>query len=473
MLLDNNEYNKKKSHQYIPKHKVSDNKKGEILEVIKASQAAKKGSTTTNEADLIKEIEKYKSLYKNIKKELNEKDEKLQKEFQKKQEYLKKEIIELKKTNDLLVEKQNKSLLEIKNKEVEIANLNFRVECLNGFKDDLREEKQRTFSQQNLIETELKRLNGFESVLTKLISNVNDIKSLNGNLKIDNLKKEVNLLKREKWLLVEENKTLFYETCFLDIENNLLKKKYKIDFEDIFSYLTKNINEKNWSEFSESLSLYNLYINFKKNAVTKLDTTQDIDNSLTRLFGYIKEDKKVFVSITGDEYVIEDTLPKASIVDNAPSRATVLQNDENKVVVDHIYEDEDLYKTEMQLVLDFNKGIIKEKQQKVYQHLGEERITFVTYLNGNRIKDKISKYGFDTNWINPSEESLEMIKNKLQHSDLIVIYPNYCSHEIVYNFDNNEYNVLYTNSFNEDLLLKDVVNKLHEIRQINLSDTCH
>jgi len=40
----------------------------------------------------------------------------------------------------------------------------------------------------------------------------------------------------------------------------------------------------------------------------------------------------------------------------------------------------------MQLVLDFNKGIIKEKQQKVYQHLGEERITFVTYLNGNKIK---------------------------------------------------------------------------------------
>ncbi|MCL1696358.1 hypothetical protein [Lysinibacillus sp. BPa_S21] len=454
MLVDGKELSKNKRHQFIPNHKKTNNSREELINNLKESSKKEEDNKSEQFDDkekLNNELEKYKKLYKSTKKELSEKDEKLQNEFHKKQNYLKNEILDLQKEISSLTKSRNETLKIITDKENEILKLNKKLETISEYRYELKAEKDKVYLLQEVIDSKLNSIEKESCKIERVLQDINDVKSVMGNLTIQKYKNQVRILKDEKIDLLEKNKKLFYEVEFLKTENELLKNENKVSCKNRINYLINSIDDTNWSEYKDSMTLYNLYLHYQKESII------NNKDSLSCLFGHLNEEKNVFVSIDGDEYLVSDILFEGEYLDSMPSKAIPLEDDNNKVIITQIYNNEESYKTEMQLVIDFNRNNKKEKESKSYERLGDERITFITYINGNKIKDSIAKYGFDTEWINPSESSLEVTRNKIFNSDLTVIYPNYCSHEIVYNFDNNDHNILYAYSFNEILLMKEIM----------------
>jgi len=474
MVIKNN---KDKNFKMFKPQKIGSNNKNDLLDKMKERKEISNEKRNNNGYDDLKEeILKYKELYKKVKKELNELERTTEEKIQMKIGYVRKEYSKLEIENiDLKNEKDQ--LLDVINKNgKEILMLSDKLDILNNVKYNLKTEKEKVYMLQDLIDYKFSKIDNVDEKINKINILVNDSKRMkNENEKLMNdklnIKLRLEIEKKEKEMLSDENIQLKQKIEKLNIENDALKDNVTVNYKDKISILINSINDDNWSEFSGSFTLYKQYSYHYKNALSSLKERQ---NEIRYIFGYYNKESKIFSSINGDEFLAVDIRCIEGSVNRMPAKAYITEEDENEVVICKVYTNLDTYKTEMQLEIDFkNKNNNKEKSKiKEYQNIGKEKITFITTLNGNKCKTNIAKYGFDTEWIKPNEDSIGVIRNKLYQSDLIVVYPKYCTHSVTNIIDNNVFNVLYCYSFNEEILINEITNKIYEIRKEKSSDMC-
>lgn len=454
----------------------SDNKV-EILDKIKERQRlSNKEVNDVEYDDLKKEVLKYKELYKKVKKELNELERTTEEKIKQKIGYVRKEYSELEKENTQFKKEKEQLLDVVSRSEKEILRLSDELNALIDIKHDLKAEKEKVFMLQDLIDYKFSKIENIDVKIDKINLSVNDSKRKDNEIEklINdklNFKLRFEIENKEKEILSNENIQLKQRIDVLTIENDSLRENFTSNYKNKITFLINCINEDNWSEFSNSFTLFKHYNYYHKKALAYLK--EDL-NTPVYLFGYFNKEKGVFTSINGDEFTVAEIQYKGQLVSNVPVKAYISENDENEVVIDRIYNDLDTYKTEMQLELEYKKkhsDKIANKMKK-YHNVGNEKILFITALNGNKCKNNISKYGFETEWIDPNDTSIEVIRGKLHQSDLVVVYPKYCTHSVTNIVDNNQFNVLYCYSFNEELLLNDITNKIYELRKSKSDDMC-
>lgn len=412
-----------------------------------------------------------------------------------------KEIKKLKKQNEQFISKNNKLLHKISQLEKEKAQLSNRIKDKNTAIKSLKKEvleKEKELFQLNQLLAQLNQKATLDmKQLNEIISEQNDknlrLESEIEALKEEEMHKEINKYKSiinnmEQLLYAKEKKVEHFRGKYVKIHNEkqtLENKIAKLDkqinlyiqnehnfqkeleriklntleemgIEKIIDFLFNKMKLKNIQNYRYVNKLNNKYdylTKYKRQLDQKLSS--DIKNlsDWQEKFGFIEQDNKEewwFIDLENHSYSIIASLPK-KLNNDLPAKAVIK---EGSAFLLYVWDKdneipEEITKNLKRIQEDENVNVEDE-----YEYIGKFSVTIITSLNGNKYKRRLEKHGINAIWIDSFEKSPSHVREIMENSDIVIMYPDSMPHYILdFIEDRNSPKYQFMKNNNEDSLL--------------------
>lgn len=359
--------------------------------------------------------EKYKELFKNIKKELLKANKEI--------DVLKNELLhEKRNSGSAIIEELKKKLFD---NSLEYKHLNERYNELICENENLATIINEKNTEIENTKTELNRLstNYFKNLdkLQQMDLDKSKLKEKIKVLKSDDERKKLIKTIREKRenikLLNQKVKRLLLKISELEEEtvslksfepSHILQEAYdRLTFDNFYKYHLIN-------------NLYRKYKTIKSDFYTQ---ERKVKKERPKEFGYIDLSKEnhSFISLQGEEFDIRHIRIR-EYSNGDPVFALVTNQGEVDII--HKFSSVDEMTEEIQLnkSMEKNKKETNEKtDQDALEYIGDFKILIVTAKNGHRYKTRLEKHGLTANHIDPYEKSPKHVRESMNAADIVLM----------------------------------------------------
>lgn len=422
------------------------NNKSKIINLMKQGDKDEMIKRAINNNDS-SDDEKYKSLYKKMKKEFellsskynelktNNKNHELT-SLKIKVENLKSEIFNLKTSikdkeqqvinvTKLYEEEQNK----VKSYKQIMLSLDKEKEALSeGYsiiKDKLEDQQERNKSLQ-------KKISRYHA--TTYAIHMTEISDLNDQLKIYakiNQNKDLQIKELEIKLLKYEEQNPHF------VLNGLIQK---VTPENVHLYHQSEVLTRKYNEILKKV----FNDNFNESADIQTKT----------LYGYIKGNDEGYVFVDLDQNQYEINTHVGVLEDGKPMAAFL--NQDNTVDAYWYYKSEKIMQYDVENSMSPNKGSSAYQQDILlyFEQLERFNVAIIASVIGSRYKDRLRYHGLNATWIDPVNRPLIHVKNAIRKSDIAILIEDDIPKNVLYALENDgsdKYQFI-KNHHNEDII---------------------
>lgn len=424
------------------------NSKSKLINQIRCNTVEKNNAIDLEKSNL--DDEKYKKLYKKIKKEFDAVSSKygeLKTKINNNEDLSLKVKIDYLKTENYNL---NQSIKEMKNQLIELKKL-YDDECnkANNYKQSMllldKEKSNLSEGYSNIrdkLEDQEKKNRDLQRRIAKYHSftyaiQMTEISDLNDKLKIitkDNSTKDEKIKELELKLLKYEEMNPHF------ILNNLIQgiNKENAHLYHQVEVLTRKYNEVLRKVFEESFN-----------------ETTDIKSET--IYGYVKEKSEdfIFIDLNKTEYQINAYI--GVLEDEKPSAAYL--NQDGTVDIYWYYKSEKIMQYDVMHTMERSKSepISQQDIRLLFEQLGNFNVTIISTRNGRRYRDRLRYHGVNAIYVDPFEKSLIYVRNAIRKSDIVVICTENLPKNLYSTIENdNGDKYHYLKNHNEDIVFETV-----------------